>query len=207
VNLAYFLLLQVGFGNNAFTTDMVHHRGQPGYGRIADARIAERVGPLPPRLGGIAMERWVQTWTEEQQELRRRFNDATPRYANALVILMIPFFALGVRLLRLRGRFVRDLVFSLHFFSFLMIFSLVLPVPFILLYWIWPAAGVVLQSEAQIGLMLAAAVVAYCAFAFRTAYDDSWTAAVARGLTGPVLLLGVLTIYRMILFFIVFHSV
>jgi hypothetical protein len=207
VNLVYFLLLQVGWGTNAFTTDLVFHRTQPIYGPVADRMIQDRVGEWPERQPEQTGWDWVRTWTPEQLEFRDRFIEASPRYANSLVLLMVPLFALGTRLLRRRGLMVRELVFSLHFMAVMMLLILVLPIPFLPLLLFVPAAAAVWDSELLFMIPFVLVLFLYLYPAFRTAHGDGRLGAALRALLAFPLLLLVLTLYRMVLFFVVFLAV
>jgi hypothetical protein len=205
-NVAFFVLLQLGLGTNAFTTDLIFHRQQPLYGDAAEALLTQKLGDLPERHTGRALSTWVAHSTPEQQEFRRRFNEASPRYANSLVILMVPLFALGIRLLRRRGLFVRELVFSFHFYSILLLVNIVLPPILLLFSRIYRPWTPFLDSEELIVLIMLAVCVTYLSLGFRSAYRDRWPAALGRGLIGFLLVALVLTLYRAILFFVVFWA-
>jgi hypothetical protein len=206
-NLVFFLLLQLGWGPQAFTTDLAHHRTQLGYGPAAADMITARIGELPARGPGEPMQRWTARWTDDQREFRDRFNAAAPRYANSLIIVMVPLFAIGLRLLRRRTLYVRELVFGFHFFTFVLLFLLAMPFLFLVPFLIAPAHFDALESDAVAGLIIVPSFIAYLALAFRNAHGDATTAAVLRAMAGLVILLAVLTAHRAVLFFIVFHTV
>jgi hypothetical protein len=208
VNVVYFLLVQVGWGTRAFNTDLVYHRTQPVYGPVADRMMQDRLGTWPEREEGQTVQRWMGTWSEDQLDYRQRFNDASPRYASSLVLLMVPLFALALRVLRRRSLMVRELVLSTHFFAFLLLLLVVLPLPFLLLYLAAPGLmEPLMRTELGLGIPLIALLVLYLASAFRTAHGDRWPAAVARAVPAVLLLFAVVTVYRMALFFVVFLAV
>jgi len=206
-NLLFFLLLQLGWGTNALTTDLIFHQTQPVYGPLAAERIAERVGPIVERPHGMTFPGWLGQMTPEQRELRERFNEASPRYANSLVFLMVPLFALALRLLRRRAIFVRELVFSLHFFSFLLLLAILLPLPAYAAGWLAPRYARFFESDDGVVVFLAVAVASYVGLALRRSHGDSRQGALLRGFAAPLLLLAVFTIYRAILFFVVFAAI
>jgi hypothetical protein len=205
-NLVFFVLLQVGIGMDTFTTDLLYHTGQPIYGGIAEGMLANRVGELPPREA-LTVSEWRALWSEEQQEFRRRFNQATPRYANSLVILIVPLFALGIRLLRVRGAFLRDLVFGFHLFALLLLYSAALAAAFRGLYLVAPRAMVSVMGELVVTVLILGPAAVWLAAGFRAAYGDRWPAAVARGLAALMVLFLALTLYRGALFFVVFWMI
>lgn len=124
-----------------------------------------------------------------------------------MVILMVPLFALGIRLLRRRSLFVRELVFSFHFHAMLLLLVIALALITALLTRLHPPLTPVLSTEATFVLVVLTACVTFLTLAFRTAYGDSWLAAIVRGLTGFVVLTLVLTVYRAVLFFVVFWAI
>lgn len=210
MNVVFFVVLQVRAGTDAFTTDLLFHPGQPLYGPVAADLIGQRVGELPERPEGMTSQQWRVLWSVEQQEFRQRFNEATPRYANSLVILMVPLFALAIRFLRRRTLFVRELVFSAHFFAFVLLFLMAFPIMLIPLGLLLTALQVPVGIdllEFLFSLGLTATFATYLMLAFRTAHGDRWLPAVARAVTAVFLLFGVLTVYRAILFFVVYWAV
>lgn len=224
-NLLFFVLLQLGLGMNTFTTDLVFHASQPIYGSTAESMIAERIGPIERRQGR-GWEEWLGTLTEEQHAYRERFNETAPRYANSMVILMAPMLAIGFRLLRRRTLFVRELILSLHFMAFVMLLSVAL----IFVLWAfltglqlalrgvdWETAGpllrgfgsgldAVLGSEVFSSLFILSIFFIYLSLAFRSVHGDRPLAAVARGLASIVIFFVVLSLYRGLLFFVVFWA-
>jgi hypothetical protein len=204
-NLVFFVLLQTGWGTTAFTTDLIYHRTQPVYGPVAERLITEHVGTIRQPEPGMTFAERLELLTEEQAEFRARFNRAQPRYANSLVILMVPLLALALRLLRRRTLFVRELVFSVHFLAFLLLFLKVIPLPVLLLLPIWPAAAVTLNdNELWVGVLLVSGLFGYLTLAFRNAHGDGRVAAAVRAAAALPLLLLVVTIYRGVLFFVVY---
>jgi hypothetical protein len=225
-NLLFFVLLQLGVGMRTFTTDLVFHGSQPFYGSVAESMIADRIGPIQ-RRGGRGWEEWMASLSEEQQAYRVRFNEAAPRYANSMVILMAPMMALGFRLLRRRTLFVRELILSLHFMTFVLLLSkaLVLGMSVFLLAVgmalrpvDWETAGPLLRgfvralegamnSEIITSLIVLGALCVYLTFAFMTVHGDRLRAAAARALASVVIFFVVLSLYRGLLFLVVFWAV
>jgi hypothetical protein len=206
-NLLFFFLISLGYGPQAFTTDLVHHRTQLGYGPVADAMIEDRIGVLPPRPVTVSMQEWLRHWPEAQAEFRDRFNEASPRYANSLIIIMVPLFAVLIRLLRLRTIFVRELTFSLHFFSFLLLWLLAMPLIMLAMFLVYPPAAAAFDSEAVAALLIVAVCGGYLTLAYRRVHSDAWPAALLRAAASMAFLLAVVTVHRAILFFVVFRAV
>jgi hypothetical protein len=206
-NLVFFVLLEAGWGTTVFTTDLIYHRTQPVYGPVAERMIAERVGTIQPPGPGMTFAQRLELLTAEQAEFRGRFNRAQPRYANSLVILLVPLLALVLRLLRRRTLFVRELVFSLHFLAFLLLFLKLVPLPVLLLLPISRAAAAAInENDLWVGILLVGGLLWYLATAFRNAHGDRWAPAVLRAVVALPLLLLVVTIYRGALFFVVYWA-
>lgn len=224
-NLMFFVLLQFGIGPATFTTDLIFHGSQPIYGPVAESMITERIGPIERRQGRGWAE-WLGTLTEEQREYRERFNEAAPRYANSMVILMAPMLAVGIRMLRRRSLYVRELILSLHFMAFVMMLSIVLI--FVLSAFLfvlqlafrgvdWETAGPLLRifgsvieavfaSELYSAIFLLGIFAIYFALAFRTVHGDHPAAAMVRSLAAVAIFFVVLSLYRGLLFFVVFWA-
>lgn len=225
-NLLFFVLLQFGIGMQTFTTDLLFHGSQPIYGSVAESMITERIGAIEARDGRTWQE-WMATLTPEQQEYRERFNDAAPRYANSMVVLMAPMMAFGFLLLRRRTLYVRELVLSLHFMAFVMLFTVaftlaaaafLVSVRFALRGVDWETAGPLLHgfvnvvdtafnSELVISGLILGVLAIHLALAFRTAHGDGLAAATIRAVVSIAFFFVVLSLYRGLLFFVVFRAV
>jgi hypothetical protein len=152
---------------------------------------------------------WIAHATPEQQEFRARFNEASPRYANSLVILMVPLFALATRLLRRRGMFVRELVFSFHFYAFLLLLLIAWTLTSRLLMAVHRPLTPTLMSEGMFSSIVLLACGTFLTLAYRNAHGDARPAAFVRGMLSLALmiLILILMIYRGILFIVVFKAV
>jgi hypothetical protein len=207
VNLVYFLTLGTVIGTSAFTTDLAFHPLQPLYGPLAAEMLEARIGEFPERGPGEPMRSWTSRWTEEQSELRQRFAEASPRYANSLVILMVPMFAVVLRLLRRRTTYIPELVFALHFFVVVLVLSMAVPALLLLLHRLGlPGMGVV-GSDAGLSLILFSMLMAFLVSSFRRLHGDALGAAAVRGVVASFMLFFVVTVYRGILFVVVFTAV
>lgn len=155
-NLLFFAALNLGVCFNTFTTQLHYHIGQPVYGGIAERMIAQ----------------YGDHETPEHEAYSRRFDEATPRYANSLVILMVPMMAFVLWLLYAGRRpFLHHMVTSLHLFAFMMLVMIMVPLIATLiavvaydccstkkaLYWCCWAASSVCTSGPQCGARTAAA--------------------------------------------------
>lgn len=189
-NLVLFLSMRWLGGFDTFTTRLEWHVQEPLYGGIASELVAARATAGSP----------------EAAAYRARFDEATPNYANSMVILMVPLIALGVALLQLRRRqpMVKHLVFALHFMAFLMLLSAVLSKLLWLLVVLAPAASSFVNSDMPVSLTLSTLLSIYMGVGFWRAYGDRIPVAVAKGIVGVLLTVPALLIYRAILFFTVY---
>jgi hypothetical protein len=211
INVLFFIGVQIGVGTEAFTTDLLFHRTQPLYGAIADRMIQERIGALPEWPPGVSRPGYVASLAEEQRAFREAFNDASPRYANSLLILLVPLFAVCLRALRARALFAVQLVLSLHLLTFLLLALSFVPLALLGLWLTVPGLAAVLDggpvSEAIFGSLLLFGFGSYIGAALRRVHGDGWPAALVRGVVAVVLLFVAVTIYRGLLFFVVFRAV
>lgn len=187
-NLVFFGVLSTVGGFNTFTTPLRYHVGQPVYGEAAQALVDRR----------------VESGSPAAEEYHQRFDETTPGYANTLVILMVPVYALLVALLYLRRRppFVQHFVLSLHFMAFVLLVLTLLPFLVRLALLALPGTNSI-GGDGPISLALLVVFTLYLAAAMRRAYGDPTWISWIRGLAGALMLVPAVTVYRMILFFAV----
>ena len=199
-NLLFFTMISTIGGVETFTTKLRYHVEMIGYGGVA-SRLVEQRAPAG---------------TEARAEYEQRFNEATPRYANTMVILMVPLFAAILFLLYRGGRgYVHHLVFSLHFHAWLLLmfvgFALALRAFFMVMVMISRPAAIAaerfLDNELTFSLLVIGFIVAYLVPALRRSYGDRTAPALLRAILLVPGLMVALTIYRMLLFFIVYVRV
>lgn len=200
-NVVFFSVLSTIGGFEVFTTTLRNHVGMVGYGAVAGKMVEARASLQSP----------------ERAAYQRRFDDATPRYANSLVIIMVPMLA-ALLFLLYGGRkyFVHQLVFSLHFFAWLLLLFTALPIVLRLLFegmrWFSDDSTVHVISqtlnddEIIIGLAVLALVTWYLSRALHRAYDGRLILSVSRALLACVLLLPIVLVYRAFLFFAVYFT-
>jgi len=190
-NLLFFAVLTTIGGFNTFTTQLRYQVGQPVYGEVAERLVARRGAPASP----------------ERQAYARRFDESTEHYANSLVILMVPLFAVVLWLLHgCRRPFVHETVMALHFLAFTLLVMIALPLLIRAAGWVAPAAAVRMESDLVLSVILTAGLGLYLAAALRRGFGCGVGASLARGLVGAVAMVPVLTIYRMLLFFAVYFT-
>lgn len=192
VNLIFFAGQGVIGGQETFTTRLQYHLTMPGYGPVARSMV-NRVAP---------------EGTASRAEYGKRFEEATPRYANSMVILMVPLYALALAVLSFRRRapFVQHLVLSLHFMTFLLVFTMSIPLLLAPIAVLLPGltAGI---GEAEVTILFIAVMAMWLGAAFRRLYRGSWPVSVTLGVLAAFLLMPVLIAYRMVLFFAVHWAV
>ena len=187
-----FFLVQAFTGFNALRTPLWVHLN-----RLPHSTLARRMveGSLPN--SGLTYKQYES-----------RFNGAIETQAKTLVFLMIPMFALALKLIYLRKKeyFVKHLVFSTHFYSFYLLM----------------VAGVYLLVRLIINLFSASseyfndlgitAIVLSCSFVYlllgvRRAYESSWLMSAVRSLGLIVVVMIAIQLFRAILFFTTFYTV
>lgn len=192
VNLVLFLSLKYLFGFQTFTTQLRWHVDQPLYGSVARELVESR----------------APAGSEAAAEYARRFDAATPDYANSMIILMVPVVAAGIALLSIRRRepFVKHLVFALHFMAFLMLLSTLLPLVLWLLMQVFPIVGELANRDMPVSLAISTILSIWCGVGFWRAYGDRPWFAAAKGIAVVFMLIPALIVYRAILFFVVYYS-
>lgn len=150
--------------------------------------------------GWVKHETLLRGWTDEA--FREAFNAQIKTQGKAWVILNVPMLALIIGLLYLnqRQRFpVEHLVFSLHFYTFVLLYICLLGLAGIGLYTIGAATGL-MGRLGWIVEILALFIFLYLAVALRRYYREDWGLTLLRMIP---LYLGVifsLQVYRLLIF-------
>lgn len=145
-------------------------------------------------------------------EYRPRFDATLEEQAKTLVIVMVPLYALALQLLywRTRRYYLEHLVFSLHFYAFLL---LLIAGMHAALYVAWRVRHLfstnlsVLQHDGFVSLLMLLLCGTYLFPALRRTYGQGkiWTA--LKCLLLAVAIFGVIHVYRFILFFTTFYAI
>jgi hypothetical protein len=144
--------------------------------------------------------------------LTERFNTAMHFEQKEYLVTMVPFFALMAMLLYFmqRRHFVQHLVFSLHFYSFFIVFMIVLPYIILFISWVMSIFGLQLAFFADdflTGIILVVSFT-YLLFAARRFYQSNWlVSAIKSALLSCGVLLLIVYVFRLFLFFAVMHSI
>lgn len=193
-NVVFFLLNSLA-GFNTFTTPLFTHLYRLPYSRIArDIAIPYIAGRNIPL-----------------SEYAVRFDAAAALQAKSLIIIMVPIFALFVWTAYWRARrfFVQHLVFSLHFFSFLLLTTSVLQAVTLLLLGALAGTGFRPSDSVidnNVTLLQAILIGVYLYHALSRLYHEPRPFAIAKALVLTFAVGVSLTAYRFILFFITLYT-
>ncbi|NOX36971.1 MAG: DUF3667 domain-containing protein [Calditrichaeota bacterium] len=142
------------------------------------------------------------------------YNQKSSTYARTLIFLMIPLLALVLKLLFWKHRryFVEHLVFSLHFYIFLMVYILIVLIALLqFLVFLMPRVGLALSTPRP-AMELAFSAVIYLALfiyfyrAFNTFYNGSRWLNGIRALFLPIFILLITQTYRLVLFLLTYYT-
>lgn len=191
-NLLFFILQPV-LNLNVFTTTFYNQLRSMPYSGLAREMVAAR----------------VTEGTEEYDRFGERFDALTQDHARTMVIVMTPMFAAVLALMYARRRlhFARHLVFSIHFFSYVLLVVVAVFSVLVLTFLGGIAIGVpertvqqLSNSDALFGVLALTACVWWLAKGVRVAYGNSWPVAILMGFVLSVGLFTVLHAYRFVLF-------
>jgi hypothetical protein len=136
-----------------------------------------------------------------------RFNFAAEQYAKSLFIVLVPFFALAVALLRVGRREPagKHIAFALHLLAFQLLLGILVSAVILLVR--SASEGRLLGgSSIVIPLGVVTLLMLYLVPAFRTAYGSRWLTAVVQAVIVAALFVPAILLYRFILFLVVFFS-
>jgi hypothetical protein len=194
MNLLFFVTQSLNHWNTLTTNLDVHLTGTT-HKEMARSMVKEKLA-----------DRGVQ-----YKEYRPVFDAKATIQAKSMVILMVPVFALAVAILSfgLRRYAVEHLVFSLHFYSFYLLYLSVTS----------SAATVVLQALKMAGMapsdtaidqvvssLMLLVLGAYLAIAIRVVYQNRWWVSVLKAGVLVWASLEILYLYRFVLFLVTFRS-
>ncbi|MCH8961932.1 MAG: DUF3667 domain-containing protein [Bacteroidetes bacterium] len=199
-NVLFFLTVSIT-GQGPFTTRLRTHIES---GNFFHRARAERMVTSHLETTGTSFEVYEEV-----------FNRRVNTLSKTLVLVMIPLFALlmkGVFIRRRRAYFVKHLVFSFHFYAYLMLLVVFFGWMLALLvealkavfgpgWYLW------FRSDSGISLLLFFMIVGYLFFALRRAFDQKIVFALATAFLLSVGMYYVLLLYRALLFFITFYTI
>jgi hypothetical protein len=136
-------------------------------------------------------------------QLERDYDQASANYSKLLIVLHVPFLAVGLMLWCWRARryYAEHFVVALHYFAFVLCF-----IELAILPGAWLATELNLSpAPALVRWGSYAVLVIYATQLLRVAYDSRWWHAALGGLALPLLLVGInVSVYRALQFVIVF---
>ncbi|HRP87271.1 MAG TPA: DUF3667 domain-containing protein [Gammaproteobacteria bacterium] len=223
-NLAFFLWSYVPI----FSTPLQVHTWSQGFPHraVAERWVREAVAPdmTADEFRAVLLQAWSPFTTSTpavdvppatlaaMEALAQQFNARVELQGRALVVLMIPLFAIWPGMLNLRRRrhAIEHLVFATHFMSLVLLAALAQ-------MWLMRSIHAALQSLAGVdvallqsdpfnSMVLGLLMAAWLAAAVRVYYRRSWPAAVLQCLALVVLFLLSTQVFRAVLFFTTWWS-
>ncbi len=184
-NVIYFFLQPLA-NINTFNSTLRAQRNWFPYSPLVRAIVDRRING-----DGIALTEYEKIYDAKSEHL-----------AKTLIVLQIPLFAFFVWLLQLpsRGYYFEHLIFSTHFYAFLMFLN-ILGTLGVFVY--FKLGG----NEYDLAIPYLLASLLYLCFSLRRVYEQKWMMTILKGILLLVSSIVVLYIYRFILFLITVYSV
>ena len=190
----FFFFTQPLIGFNGLNSPLAIHLSQTPYSSLVNPWVMDEVARR-----GVELEAY-----------RATFDAAVDAHARSLAFLLVPIFALLMTLVFWRPRrfFVQHLVFATHVIAFLL---LLMP-PLVLAVSTLARLAYRAGASAEVASLIADAAGpgmfwgVYLALALRTAYGDGRALAIGKAVVLTFGTLGVLTVYRFILFLATFYG-
>jgi hypothetical protein len=194
-----FFFVQSYAGFNSLTTPLYVHLNMLPYSRLARTMV----------------ERELQERKLTYDEYRPRFDAAIGGQAKTLVIVLVPLFALLMQVLywhrRRRRYYVEHLVFSTHFFAFFLLFLPALHLTLVTLVRGSSAIGLrvptLLRNDSFLTLLMMFLCGIYLWLALRRMYGQGKIITTLKCLALVSGIMGVIQLYRFILFFTTFYTI
>jgi hypothetical protein len=195
VNLLFFIV-QPFIGWNTFTTPLRTHISSTPHKELAQAVVTRELVTRATTFPALA----------------REFDAAAEVHAKTLIIVMVPLFALfmAVAYLPARRYFTHHLVFSLHFYAFLLLLGIAGFIVVRLVLTLLATAGARLTDstvDAAFALTTLLALAIYLYLALRVMYRERILTTVAKAASLAIAVGVVLQLYRLILFFVTLYSI
>ena len=195
INIIYFFSASV-LDQKTFTTPLYFHLGGvTPYRTLAQSMVSQKI-----QERGVSIE-----------EYETHFDKNGTAFSKTLIFIMIPVFALLLQLFYIRAKrfYVEHLVFSIHFFAFLL-FLLIIGLP-IFKFAFTGAAALFHYREAIYTEYWSIGFISICLFFYlslslKTFYKQSVILSAGKSLLLTYSLIWVLWFYRMILFFSCFYT-
>jgi hypothetical protein len=193
LNILYFFASSF-FGWPTFATPLHIHCTNGTYGSLAQSLIDKRIHEL-----GVSYE-----------EYQSHFNHSVGTFSKSLIFIMVPLAALLLQGFYWRPRrfYVEHLVFSIHFFTFLIVNLIFVEMIIRLLL---AALGNLIHQNLSASadrygsIVLAVGTAIYLFFSMKVVYRQSLALTITKTIAITWLLFWVLWVYRAILFFVCFY--
>ena len=201
-NLLYFFI-QPFSGVHGFNTPLNSQIKKLPYSKIVNKMLKEKISRL-----NISYD-----------DYEKKYNKKSETYAKTLIFLMIPMFALILKLLYIKSKkyFVEHLVFSVHFFTFFIFYIFILLIIILrsLIYFLFIIIpdfipDFVLQNitvETISIILMFIILFIYFYHSLNYFYGGRKVINALKSSVIPICTLLVIQIYRFILFFITFYSI
>jgi len=197
-NVLYFLLVTVS-GINTFNTPLYWHMNATNFFHQATAETM------------VAAE--LEANSETLEAYSARFNSVIEAQSKTLVFLLIPLFALVLQLLRVFSKEppLQQVVYSIHFFSFLLLLPFALLFVMIglkLLAEVLALLEITIQigDEFVVSAVSAIAIATYHVFGLRGTYKMKLLRSFIEAIILLVAFYFILMLYRALLFFTAFYT-
>jgi hypothetical protein len=186
-----FFFVQGITGFNSLRTPLRVHLNQMPYSASARQKVNE-----------VIAQRGVN-----YQDYEKRFNEVIETQAKTLVFLMIPMFAIGLKVLYLLRReyFVKHLVFATHFVSYYLLLLSIVYLVVDFLSWLLGIARYFTDLNTTVVILTICLI--YLLSAARRVYNEQGAVSVLKGFAMIVVLAIVVQTFRLILFFTAFYLV
>jgi hypothetical protein len=190
INVLYFLIVSV-FGWDTFATHLEIQRTNGYYGSLVQSMVDSH-------LAGRALS---------LEQYRSTFDHASAATSKTLIFIMIPFLALVLQALYRRPKhyYLENLIFSIHFFSFLLLYLIgagILVKLALLMISGLSHHDVTGYNDFVATIVIGAATVLYFYFALRRARAQTRLVTAAKAIVLTYVAFWVLWIYRFILFLV-----
>jgi len=195
INLIYFIL--IGFFKwSTFTTPLEFLLQNNPPGRLMRSMVNHKMAET-----GLTYEAYKEL-----------FNHTLHTQAKSLIIVMVPMFAVLLSILYFRQKryFVEHLVFSLHFYGFVLIaLGIALNLAFLLLTLILHSIGInasLLNSDLALSLCASVSVLGFLFFSLKRVYKEGMLPTLFKTGIGFFAFWIIIFLYRILLFLSVYYT-
>lgn len=194
MNLLFFVTQSLNHWNTLTTNLDVHITGT-NHKEIAQSMVKEKIAAR-----GV-----------EYKDYRPVFDAKATIQAKSMVILMVPVFALAIAIVSfgMRRYAVEHLVFSLHYYSFFLLYLSVFSSATTVVLWGLEMAGKVPSDttvDRVVSILMLLCLGAYLSIAIRVVYENEWWVSAVKAGVLVWASVEILYLYRFVLFLVTFRS-